>query len=135
MYILNRDIHSTSGKLRRAAMQFTPERWSSIKWLDPNSNIMRVIGVYILLVMFLVSNWNWMCSFLFCYPQHFTHNFLLFSIFWFLYWDHFLNFSYFEYFVISLFFVFFCIDGLKQGCQTRDSQTLNYSCSIFVVFI
>ena len=51
----NRDIHSTSGKLRRAAMQFTPERWSSVKWLDPNSSIMRVVGVYILLVMFLVS--------------------------------------------------------------------------------
>ena len=39
-------------------MQFTPERWNAVKWLDPNSSLMRVVGVYILLVIFLVSGWK-----------------------------------------------------------------------------
>ncbi|CAK8683500.1 unnamed protein product [Clavelina lepadiformis] len=53
-----KDIHSTSGKLRRAAMQFMPQKLSPLRWLDPNSNVMRVIGVYILLVLFVLSELN-----------------------------------------------------------------------------
>ncbi|XP_078481243.1 phosphatidylserine synthase 1-like [Ciona intestinalis] len=53
-----KDIHTTSGKLQRAAMQFMPAQLSPVRWLDPNSSIMRVVGVYILLTTFMLSELN-----------------------------------------------------------------------------
>ncbi|XP_077989838.1 phosphatidylserine synthase 1-like [Glandiceps talaboti] len=53
-----KDIHSTTGKIRRAVLQFTPASWIHVKWLDPNSSFMRVVAVYILLVMWQVTELN-----------------------------------------------------------------------------
>ena len=47
------DIHSTTGKVRRAVLQFTPASWTHVRWFDPNSSYMRVAAVTVL-VMF----WN-----------------------------------------------------------------------------
>lgn len=52
--LICRDIQSTTGKIRRAVLQFTPETWTANKWLDPNSSFMRVVGVAILVIMFQV---------------------------------------------------------------------------------
>ncbi|ELU01944.1 hypothetical protein CAPTEDRAFT_122558 [Capitella teleta] len=48
-----KDIDSTTGKLRRALLQFTPASWTHVRWLDPNSSYMRPVAVCILVVM-----WN-----------------------------------------------------------------------------
>jgi len=53
-----KDIHSTSGKLRRAVLQFTPASWSSVRWFDPLSGPMRILGVFVLLIMFLLCELN-----------------------------------------------------------------------------
>jgi len=53
-----KDIQSTTGKIRRAVLQFTPETWTANKWLDPNSSFMRVVGVAILVVFFQLSELN-----------------------------------------------------------------------------
>nr|CAB3265261.1 phosphatidylserine synthase 1-like [Phallusia mammillata] len=53
-----KDIHTTTGKLRRAAMQFMPAKWMPVRWLDPHSSIMRVVGVYILIVFFVMVELN-----------------------------------------------------------------------------
>ncbi|XP_013383200.1 phosphatidylserine synthase 1 isoform X2 [Lingula anatina] len=53
-----KDIHSTTGKLRRAALQFTPASWTHVRWLDPNSSYMRVIGVSILVIFWQLSELN-----------------------------------------------------------------------------
>jgi len=50
-----RDIQSTTGKIRRAVLQLTPETWTANKWLDPNSSFMRVVGVTILVILFQVT--------------------------------------------------------------------------------
>merc|ERR1739838_662276 len=53
-----KDINGATGKIRRAVMQFTPQSWSSIRWFDPNSNVMRIVGVFILLLMFGLMELN-----------------------------------------------------------------------------
>ncbi|KAG1696137.1 Phosphatidylserine synthase 1 [Nymphon striatum] len=55
-----RDIHSTSGKIRRAVLQFTPASWTHVRWLDPHCTYMRLIAVSEVVVI-----WQVMCS-LFC---------------------------------------------------------------------
>ncbi len=51
-----RDIHSTTGKLRRVVLQFTPVSWTHVRWLDPHSSTMRIIGVSIIVFVWLVSS-------------------------------------------------------------------------------
>lgn len=46
-----KDIHSTTGKIRRAVMQFTPASWTHVRWLDPSCTYMRFISVAILVVV------------------------------------------------------------------------------------
>ncbi|XP_046374685.2 phosphatidylserine synthase 1-like isoform X1 [Haliotis rufescens] len=53
-----KDIHSTTGKLGRAVLQFTPASWTHVRWLDPNSTYMRVIAVWILIVFWQISELN-----------------------------------------------------------------------------
>lgn len=53
-----RDIHSATGKIRRAVMQFTPSNWIPVRWLDPNIHFMRVLGVYILMVVWQMAELN-----------------------------------------------------------------------------
>ncbi|KAJ8321797.1 hypothetical protein KUTeg_000268, partial [Tegillarca granosa] len=46
-----KDIHSTTGKIRRAVLQFTPASWTHVRWLDPNSSYMRVVAVCIIITL------------------------------------------------------------------------------------
>jgi len=40
-----KNISGAKGKFKRALLQFTPESWSAVRWLDPNSGYMRLIAV------------------------------------------------------------------------------------------
>lgn len=53
-----KDIHSTTGKIRRAVLQFTPSSWTHVRWLDPNSSYMRVLAVGILVMIWQVAELN-----------------------------------------------------------------------------
>ena len=54
----SRDIHSTSGKIKRAVLQFTPEYWSHMRWMDPNCTYMRFFAVCQLVIFWQVSELN-----------------------------------------------------------------------------
>lgn len=49
-----RDISSTSGKIKRAVLQFTPESWTSVRWLDPKCSYMRFLAVCQLVIFWQV---------------------------------------------------------------------------------
>ncbi|XP_039254422.1 phosphatidylserine synthase 1-like [Styela clava] len=53
-----KDIHTTTGKLRRAVLQFTPANWFPVRWLDPECHFMRVLGVYILMIIWQMAELN-----------------------------------------------------------------------------
>lgn len=53
-----RDITSTGGKIKRAVMQFTPESWTHVRWLDPKSSYMRFLGVVQLVLFWQVTELN-----------------------------------------------------------------------------
>ena len=53
-----RDIRSTSGKLKRAVMQFTPESWTNMRWLDPANTYMRFLAVCQLVIFWQLSELN-----------------------------------------------------------------------------
>lgn len=53
----HRDIHSTTGKIKRAALQFTPASWTYVRWFDPKSSFQRVTGVYLFMII-----WQVRCS-------------------------------------------------------------------------
>ncbi|KAK2154768.1 hypothetical protein LSH36_258g05075 [Paralvinella palmiformis] len=53
-----KDIDSTTGKIRRALLQFTPVSWTHVRWLDPNSTYMRIVAVSILVVMWQLVELN-----------------------------------------------------------------------------
>lgn len=53
-----RDISSTTGKIKRAVLQFTPVSWSTVRWLNPESTYMRFISVSQLVVFWQVTELN-----------------------------------------------------------------------------
>ncbi|CAH1369216.1 hypothetical protein MTP99_010690 [Tenebrio molitor] len=53
-----RDIHSTTGKIKRAMMQFTPESWTSVRWLDPKCSYMRIFALCQLVLFWQISELN-----------------------------------------------------------------------------
>ena len=53
-----KDIKGTKGKLKRAVLQFTPQDWSKIRWLDPSSTYMRILAIFVLILIFQVSELN-----------------------------------------------------------------------------
>ncbi|XP_070493758.1 phosphatidylserine synthase-like [Chironomus tepperi] len=53
-----RDISSTSGKLKRAALQFTPESWTAVRWMDPKCTYMRFLSVCQLVIFWQVTELN-----------------------------------------------------------------------------
>nr|XP_023999997.1 phosphatidylserine synthase 1 [Salvelinus alpinus] len=46
-----KDIHTTTGKIKRAALQFTPASWTYVRWFDPKSSLQRVTGVYLFMII------------------------------------------------------------------------------------
>lgn len=53
-----RDISSTTGKIKRAVLQFTPESWTAVRWLDPKSTYMRFLAVSQLVLFWQVTELN-----------------------------------------------------------------------------
>lgn len=53
-----KDIKGTKGKLKRAILQFTPQEWSKIRWLDPTSTYMRVLAIFVLILIFQITELN-----------------------------------------------------------------------------
>lgn len=53
-----KDIHSTTGKIKRAVLQFTPESWTSVRWLDPKCSYMRIFALCQLVLFWQVSELN-----------------------------------------------------------------------------
>lgn len=53
-----RDIHTTTGKIKRAVLQFTPASWTYVRWLDPKSSLQRVTGVYLFMIIWQVGQWE-----------------------------------------------------------------------------
>ncbi|XP_012285741.1 phosphatidylserine synthase 1 isoform X2 [Orussus abietinus] len=53
-----RDIETTTGKLKRAVLQFTPGSWTSVRWLDPTCTHMRFVALCQLVIFWQVSELN-----------------------------------------------------------------------------
>lgn len=53
-----RTIHGTTGKLKRAVLQFTPESWTPVRWLDPCCSYMRFLAVCQLVIFWQIAELN-----------------------------------------------------------------------------
>ncbi|XP_041933549.1 phosphatidylserine synthase 1 [Alosa sapidissima] len=53
-----KDIHTTSGKLKRAVLQFTPASWTYVRWFDPMSSFQRVAGIYLFMIIWQLTELN-----------------------------------------------------------------------------
>ncbi|CAN7998923.1 unnamed protein product [Ixodes hexagonus] len=53
-----KDIQTTTGKIRRAALQFTPASWTHVRWMDPNCTYMRFLAVTELVIFWQVTELN-----------------------------------------------------------------------------
>lgn len=53
-----RDIHSTTGKLKRVVLQFTPVSWTHVRWLDPTCTYMRFFAVCQMVIFWQISELN-----------------------------------------------------------------------------
>jgi phosphatidylserine synthase 1 len=53
-----KNIHSTTGKIKRTLLQFTPASWTHVRWMDPNSSYMRIIAVTELVIFWQVTELN-----------------------------------------------------------------------------
>lgn len=53
-----KDIPTTSDKIKRAVLQFTPESWTHVRWLDPHSSYMRFLAVCQLVLFWQITELN-----------------------------------------------------------------------------
>ncbi|XP_043238191.1 phosphatidylserine synthase-like [Amphibalanus amphitrite] len=53
-----KDISTTSGKVKRALMQFTPESWIQVRWMDSDSPAKRVLSVSLLVIAWQLTELN-----------------------------------------------------------------------------
>ncbi|KAM6349379.1 PTSS1 synthase, partial [Podargus strigoides] len=53
-----KDIHTTTGKIKRAVLQFTPASWTYVRWFDPKSSFQRVAGVYLFMIIWQLTELN-----------------------------------------------------------------------------
>ena len=53
-----RDISTTGGKVKRALMQFTPESWMHVRWMDSDSPAKRVLSVSLLVIAWQLTELN-----------------------------------------------------------------------------
>lgn len=51
-------IKGTRGKLKRAVLQFTPQSWSKIRWLDPSCTYMRTLAIFVLVLLCQITELN-----------------------------------------------------------------------------
>uniref|UniRef100_A0A8C2SMT0 Phosphatidylserine synthase n=1 Tax=Coturnix japonica TaxID=93934 RepID=A0A8C2SMT0_COTJA len=52
------DIHTTTGKIKRAVLQFTPASWTYVRWFDPKSSFQRVAGIYLFMIIWQLTELN-----------------------------------------------------------------------------
>ncbi|CAL8371939.1 unnamed protein product [Boreogadus saida] len=53
-----KDIHTTTGKIKRAVLQFTPASWTYVRWFDPNSSFQRLAGIYLFMILWQLTELN-----------------------------------------------------------------------------
>lgn len=53
-HTLFREIHTTTGKIKRAVLQFTPASWTYVRWFDPKSSFQRLAGIYLFMILWQV---------------------------------------------------------------------------------
>ncbi|XP_067133639.1 phosphatidylserine synthase-like [Centruroides vittatus] len=53
-----KNIQTTTGKIRRAVLQFTPESWTHVRWLDPKCTYMRFLAVSELVIFWQITELN-----------------------------------------------------------------------------
>ncbi|RWS31516.1 phosphatidylserine synthase 1-like protein [Leptotrombidium deliense] len=53
-----KNIQSTSGKIRRAVLQFTPANWTNMRWLDPSCTYVRFFAVTELVIFWQITELN-----------------------------------------------------------------------------
>uniref|UniRef100_A0A7N8WT38 Phosphatidylserine synthase n=1 Tax=Mastacembelus armatus TaxID=205130 RepID=A0A7N8WT38_9TELE len=50
-----KEIHTTTGKIKRAVLQFTPASWTYVRWFDPKSSFQRLAGIYLFMILWQLS--------------------------------------------------------------------------------
>lgn len=60
VYCLLREIHTTTGKIKQAVLQFTPASWTYIRWSDPKSSFQRLAGIYLFMILWQVGLDFWL---------------------------------------------------------------------------
>uniref|UniRef100_A0A8C2WPX7 Phosphatidylserine synthase n=1 Tax=Cyclopterus lumpus TaxID=8103 RepID=A0A8C2WPX7_CYCLU len=53
-----KEIHTTTGKIKRAVLQFTPASWTYVRWFDPKSSIQRLAGIYLFMILWQLTELN-----------------------------------------------------------------------------
>ncbi|KAM4725862.1 phosphatidylserine synthase 1 isoform 1-T1 [Anableps anableps] len=53
-----KEIHSTTGKIKRAVLQFTPASWTFVRWFDPKSSFQRLAGIYLFMILWQLTELN-----------------------------------------------------------------------------
>ncbi|KAG7237789.1 hypothetical protein INR49_031802 [Caranx melampygus] len=53
-----KEIHSTTGKIKRAVLQFTPASWTYVRWFDPKSSSQRLAGIYLFMILWQLTELN-----------------------------------------------------------------------------
>ena len=53
-----KNISGAKGKFKRALLQFTPESWTHVRWLDPASSYMRLVAIIQLMLIWQVVELN-----------------------------------------------------------------------------
>lgn len=56
IHCLLREIHTTTGKIKRAVLQFTPASWTYVRWFDPKSSFQRLAGIYLFMILWQVGS-------------------------------------------------------------------------------
>jgi len=53
-----KNITTKGGKLKRALLQFTPESWSHVRWLDPGCSWMRFVAIFQFILLWQIVELN-----------------------------------------------------------------------------
>lgn len=53
-----KDVQSTTGRIQRAVLQFTPVNWSRTRWLEPKCSYVRIVAVTLLVIFWQITELN-----------------------------------------------------------------------------
>ena len=51
-------INTTTGKIKRVLLQFTPESWTPVRWMDPSCSWMRFVAIFQMMMLWQVVELN-----------------------------------------------------------------------------